>query len=238
MTGKLPLPRPLKGYHVERFKYDLITVRWRYVTSMVIGGLALMLILFAGLHLVGVSTPQYPAIADPDQALPEEVWPSYDDTLRSALFEEDGIAETLNQDDLRNRLAEIGTNNRLIAAGRPPRRLASETDAPELSVDASANIEAYRDWASSKGCMLGGWEGEARRQVAALVRNGVWNCSDAQRWIASWPMVETMGTLGGGVVTVALLAALLFVAILLVRRMWRLELLRRLNAALYGSWAG
>lgn len=234
-----PLPLPVAATTGATWRYTLHTTGWHRLAYGLFGLLAAASVMGAS-YLLGMWTGQYIAVEQAEQALPAADWPEQSSAVAAGFNSDDGDPLTLTVRELRYRLEVIDTNAGKVASGAEPAELNGERpDSVALeSADADEAVAEYWDWVDSHGCLLGGWSGESRAQVAVLVRNGVWDCSGFARWLATLPTVIGLGPLFGLLAIPLLLAGLYPLLLHGWRRVRRVRKLYRMHRRLYGSWMG
>ena len=231
------LPLPVETATGATWRYDFHTSGWHRLSYVAFALLIAASVAIAS-YLVGLSIPQYIEVDKSDTALPKADWPAQSDAVAAGFNSDDGDRLTLTVQELRYRLELIDTNAGKVANGSEPVELSGERpDAAVLdSSDTDDAVSEYWDWVDSHACLMAGWTGESRAQLAVLVRNGVWDCSRLARWMATLPTVIRFGPLFGllaiPIVLVGLYALLRFAW----RRVGRSRRLYRMHRQLYGSW--
>lgn len=230
----IPLPKQPGG--VALWRYRLALTGWRVVPQLArVAGIAAA-IAFA-IWLSGFRTPQWIAVTDPSLALPAEQWPVIPDEAKPLILADDGNALTLTAQDLRVRLNQVHANAIKASRGEPVVSVASDPVAvtPGSASDTVATT-AYAAWVSGSACSISGWQGEARGQVAALVRNGTWSCSGFKRFFAYWPLVIDFGLILGILGSLLLLIVVVGAIFHFGREIRRTEQDASLHRQLFGSW--
>lgn len=237
MSEALPLPKKPGWWALLR--YRLAVSNWRLVNHAAFL-LALAAIAFSFIWLTGNFTDRWITVTEPERALPREQWPQIPDAIKPLVLGDDGNPVTLNLIDVRNRLNEINANAGRLAHGEPAIALALPPQGPPPAAGSRDETElaAYQSWVSGSACSISDWKAEARAQVAALVRSGVWGCSGVKRGLAWWPLVIQLGLWPGLLLTLLLAAVLLPSGYFLGRSLLRHEADYRLHRKLFGSWAG
>lgn len=234
-----PLPLPVDATAGATWRYTLHTTGWHRLAYGLFGLLVAAWLLLAS-YLLGMWTAQYVAVDQPELALPAADWPEQSAAVAAGFNSDDGDPLTLTVRELRYRLEVIDTNAGKVASGTQATELKGER--PDSAVLESAGsgeaVAEYWAWVDSHGCLLAGWSGESRAQVAVLVRNGVWDCSGLARWLATLPTVIGLGPLFGLLAIPLLLVGLYPLLHYGWRRVRRVRKLYRMHRRLYGSWMG
>lgn len=223
----LPLPKQQPPL-LARIRYNLAAGPLRFVNygAFVAGLIAIVISL---VWLFGTNTTRFEKLADTENILPRLLWPEIPDPVKPMVLGEDGNPATLNLIDVRNRMIEIDANARHEERGEPLVDLPPAPAGPALP-------DLYTSWAEGSACSLTEWQDAARPQVAALIRNGVWQCSGFRRVLAWWPLVIQLGHWKGFLLTMLLGLGLPGVGWVLARRLRHLIEVARLHHKLFGSW--